>query len=200
MQSTRLAYGCLTAIALLQGPLPPALGKQPALESADLSSNLFSGPLDTFTSELPDESRMYRLNLAFNSLTGPVSGLGKLGVFREVAAATGPSGRAQQTSTHVLNISSNNFQGELPFEFYGAASAGGPARLPRLDVRTSFTPCSLLASPSLLLGYTRRGSSLLMCYFSVLRFPACCADLYDGQPFNDLSRPGYPKPASRGVL
>lgn len=121
----------------MQGFVPPALGKQLALESADLSGNLLSGPIDALASEIIDESRLYRLNLANNRLTGPVSGLGKLGVFKEVLPGDRSTGTVSLISTHVLNISSNSFQGELPFAFYGAASVGGPARLPRLDVRVS---------------------------------------------------------------
>jgi hypothetical protein len=128
---------------VMQGPVPPALGQQLALESADLSNNYLTGPLDAFTSELGDDSRLYRLSLAGNRLTGPVSGLGKLGVFRVVQMDSSPTGMASPTSSHVLNISSNNFQGQLPFEFYGAPSLGGPAGLPDLRVRHQFTSVTL---------------------------------------------------------
>lgn len=126
----------------MQGPVPAALGKQGWLESADLSNNLLSGPLDAFTSNIIDNSRLYRLNLAGNRLTGPVSGLRTLGVFEEILPGDSTLvGVGSQTSTHVLNISGNNFEGELPFQFYGAASVGGPARLPRLDVRACAQLC-----------------------------------------------------------
>ena len=114
----------------LQGPVSPSLGAQPLLEFADLSGNLLSGPIDAFTSEIVEESRLHRLILANNRLTGPVSGMDKLGTFRDVA----PS------NAHLLNISGNNFEGELPLAFYAAASVGGPAKLPRIDVRPPLPP------------------------------------------------------------
>jgi hypothetical protein len=118
----------------MQGPVPPALGKQLVLEQADLSNNLLSGPLDDFSSEIIDNSRLYQLSLAGNRLTGPVSGLERLGVFLQVKPLSFASGHGGQTSTHVLNISNNRFEGELPFRLYGAASAGGPTFLPRINV------------------------------------------------------------------
>lgn len=118
----------------MQGPVPPSLGSQLALEVADLSNNLLEGPLNALTSEIIDNSRLYRLNLANNRLSGPVSGMQNLGVFREVV------GIHRHTSTHVLNISANNFEGDLPFLYYAATSVGGASQLPRLDVRISQIP------------------------------------------------------------
>lgn len=120
----------------MQGPVSPSLGAQQLLEMADLSGNLLSGPIDAFASEIINNSRLHRLILANNRLTGPVSGMEKLGTFREVLPSSAAvTGTAVQTSTHLLNISGNNFEGELPPSFYAAASVGGPARLPRIDVR-----------------------------------------------------------------
>eukprot|EP00892_Ulva_mutabilis_P010164 jgi/Ulvmu1/751/UM010_0125.1 len=120
----------------IEGPLPPSLGTQPSLLFLTVAHNQFSGPIDAFSRAIKEGNIVHYFDVAGNALTGPLIGLEVLAVISKVDALL-VHPEAKVPLPNVLNASLNNFEGTLPIEYYAAASAGGPDRLPLvlIDIR-----------------------------------------------------------------
>ena len=109
-----LLYRQLQGLAL-QGQLPASLGQLPALQTLNLGSNAFSGPLPSSWGSNSGLQNLSFLDLSKNGLSGALpSQWGAAGQFPALSQ---------------LSLDSNNFSGQLP-PSWATAGNHGPCPLP----------------------------------------------------------------------